>query len=225
MIAACWSASADLDPAEQVRTDRLIRRWFDLDSDLGPVNQRLSADPLLAPMVEARPRLRVLGHPIPFEAAIGTVLGQQVSVAAARTFAGRLVAAYGRSGPGGLMTFPRPEVLRDAEPEELRAAVGLTGSRSRSVQAVAAAFAERGTRSPLGRSELLALPGIGPWTADYLAVTSGDLDAFTPGDLVLRRALGGVAAPAASARAERWRPFRAYALSHLWVTGAYLGAS
>ena len=215
-------ASADLSPAEQARTDVLVRRWFDLDSDLGPVNRRLSADPLLAPMVAARPRLRVLGHPIPFEAAIGTVLGQQVSVAAARTFAGRLVAAYGMSGPGRLMMFPRPEVLRDADPEELRAVVGLTGSRSRTVQAVAAAFADRGTLLPLSRSELLALPGIGPWTADYLAVTSGDRDAFTPGDLVLRRALGGVDARAASARAERWRPFRAYALFHLWVASAYL---
>ena len=128
------------------------------------------------------------------------MLGQQVSVAAARTFAGRLVAAYGMIGPGRLMMFPRPDVLRDADPEELRAVVGLTGARARTVQAVAAAFADRATLRPLSRSELVALPGIGPWTADYLAVTSGDRDAFTPGDLVLRRALGGVDARAASAR-------------------------
>ena len=214
--------STDEHPAQPARLDLLVRRWFDLDSDLGPVNRRLSADPLLAPLVNARPRLRVLGHPIPFEAAIGAVLGQQVSLAAARTFAGRLVAAYGTIGPGRLMRFPTPDVLRDADPDELRAAVGLTGSRSRTVQAVAAAFADRGILRPLGRSELVALPGVGPWTADYLAVRSGDRDAFTPGDLVLRRALGGLDARAASARAERWRPFRAYALAHLWVTSAYL---
>ena len=212
----------DDNPAEQARMDLLVRRWFDLDSDLGPVNRCLSTDPLLAPLVAARPRLRVLGHPNAFEAAIGTVLGQQVSVAAARTFAGRLVAAYGMIGPGRLLRFPTPEVLRDADPEELRAAVGLTGSRSRTVQAVAAAFAARGTSVPLSRSELVALPGVGPWTADYLAVKSGDRDAFTPGDLVLRRALGGMDARAASARAERWRPYRAYALFHLWVASAYL---
>ena len=92
-------SSADVNPAEQARLDVLVRRWFDLDGDLGPVNRRLSADPVAGATGRRAPRLRVLGHPMPFEAAIGTVLGQQVSVAAARTFAGRLVAAYGRPGP------------------------------------------------------------------------------------------------------------------------------
>ena len=109
-------ASTNDDPAEQARMDLLVRRWFDLDSDLGPVNRCLSTDPLLAPLVATRPRLRVLGHPNAFEAAIGTVLGQQVSVAAARTFAGRLVAAYGMVGPGRFMRFPTPAALAMPNP-------------------------------------------------------------------------------------------------------------
>ena len=148
-------------------------------------------------MVEARPRLRVLGHPIPFEAAIGTVLGQQVSVAAARTFAGR---------PGGGVREERTRRPDDVSRPGGAARCGPRGaSRCASasrvpdpgrVQAVAAAFAERGTRLRSAGANSSALPGIGPWTADYLAVTSGDRDAFTPGDLVLAgRSAGSHAQP------------------------------
>ncbi len=212
--------SHDDEPDEQRRLDALVRHWFDLDSDLDPVNRHLGQDPLLGPLIAARPALRILRHPMPFEAAVGTVLGQQVSVAAARTFGGRLVAAYGSAGPEGWRRFPTPATIRDAEPEELRAAVGLTAARSRTVQAVAAAYASSGGQ-PLARAELLALPGVGPWTVDYLGVRAGDPDGFTPGDLVLRRAMGNLDARAAVRRAEAWRPFRAYALFHLWVASAY----
>jgi AraC family transcriptional regulator of adaptative response / DNA-3-methyladenine glycosylase II len=202
--------------------DERVRRWFDLDADLEGVHQVLRTDPTLAPMIISRPGLRILEYPDPFEAAIVTVLGQQVSVAAARTFAGRLVTAYGAPGPSGLTCFPTAERLVAADFTELRSAVGVTNARARTVQAVAAAFRGR-SDAPLDRSELLALPGVGPWTADYLAVRStGDRDAFPAGDLVLRQAMGGIDARAAAARSEAWRPFRAYALFHLWVSAAYL---
>lgn len=203
-----------------------VRAWLDLGTDLGAVGAVLGADPFLRPLVEGRPALRVTGTTDSFQTAVTTVLGQQVSLAAGRTFAGRLVAAFGEAGPNGLAQFPCPEALAAPEAEELRSAVGLTASRARTVRALAQAFAARGhrrgqTRLPLTRDELLALPGVGPWTADYLEVRTGNRDAYTPGDLVLRRALGGLSAPEAARRAEAWRPFRAYALVHLWTATAY----
>jgi 3-methyladenine DNA glycosylase/8-oxoguanine DNA glycosylase len=203
--------------------DARVRRWFDLGADLETVLGRLRTDPRLASIITRRPGLRILEYPDPFEAAIVTVLGQQVSVAAARTFAGRLVTAYGTPHPSGLTCFPTAEQLVSAGFSELRAAVGVTNARARTLQTVAAAFVGR-SDAPLDRAELLALPGVGPWTADYLAVRSaGDRDGFPAGDLVLRQAMGRVDARTALARAESWRPFRAYALFHLWVSAAYSG--
>lgn len=203
-----------------------VRAWLDLDRDLAIVQAALGTDPALRPLVEARPTLRVVGTTDSFQTAVTTVLGQQVSLAAGRTFAGRMVAAYGEAGPSGLLQFPTPAALAAARAEELRAAVGLTAARARTILAVAAVFAEHNHRrgdAALGlrREELLALPGVGPWTADYLEVRTGNPDAFAAGDLVLRRALGGITEPEASRRAEHWRPFRAYALVHLWTATAY----
>lgn len=204
-----------------------VHAWLDLDADLARVRAALGGDPEVGPLVRARPALRVIGTTDPFQSAVTTVLGQQVSLAAGRTFAGRLVAAFGSAGPQGLRQFPAPHDLAGADVEELRSAVGLTGSRARTILALAMAFDERDhqrgpTTLPLTRDELLALPGIGPWTADYLEVRTGNRDAFAPGDLVLRRALGGITAAQAEARSEAWRPFRAYALVHLWTAAAYL---
>jgi 3-methyladenine DNA glycosylase/8-oxoguanine DNA glycosylase len=204
-----------------------LRVWLDLDTDVAEVRSALGGDPVLAPLLEARPALRVIGTTDAFQTAVTTVLGQQVSLAAGRTFAGRLVQAYGTPGPLGLMRFPGPAPLARADPEELRAAVGLTASRARTVLAVARAFADHAGAADRGRlvltrDELLTLPGVGPWTADYLEVRTGHRDAFAPGDLVLRRSLGGITAKEAAARAEGWRPFRAYALVHLWTASAYL---
>jgi 3-methyladenine DNA glycosylase/8-oxoguanine DNA glycosylase len=178
---------------------------------------------LLAPLLAARPTLRVIGSPDHFQSAVTTVLGQQVSLAAGRTFAGRLVAAFGAPGPNGFRAFPRPETLAAADPEKLRAAVGLTRARARTVLALSQAWRDAGRE--LEPHKLLAIPGIGQWTVDYLSVRFGDRDAFTPGDLVLRRALGGVTAREAAARSEVWRPFRAYALVHLWTEAAYASGS
>lgn len=169
----------------------------------------------------------------PWETAVLTVLGQQVSLAAARTFGARLVQAFGTAGPGGYFLFPPPERLARAGTEELRAAVRITGARSRTIKALAEAVAGGLSLSAVPasggpgldagtRRALLALPGIGPWTVDYLAVrAAGDRNGFVPGDLVLRRALGVETAREATALAESWQPWRAYALFHLWTAAAY----
>lgn len=219
------------DPATASDVAQAIRRWLDLSADLGPVREALGRDPDVGPCIEARPGLRVVGTTGAFQTAVTTVLGQQVSLAAARTFAGRLVAAFGEPGPSGLTAFPTAGVLAGLDTEQLRSAVGLTAARARTVGALAAAVATAdasghhragGTHAlPLSRAELLAVPGIGPWTADYLGLRYGDRDAFAPGDLVVRRALGGVSAREAAERAEAWRPFRAYAITHLWTASAY----
>ncbi|MPV88224.1 DNA-3-methyladenine glycosylase family protein [Georgenia ruanii] len=222
------AATVHAHPGDEAEVVALVRRWLDLEVDPAAVADVLGADPLLGPLVAARPGLRVLGHVDGFEAAAVTVLGQQVSLAAARTFAGRLVAAHGGAAPLGLRAFPRPAVIAGAAPEELRAAVGITRARARTLIALAEACADgldlRPGQDPASvRRRLLALPGIGPWTADYLALRAlGDRDAFPATDLVLRRALGNPAPAAALAQAEPWRPLRAYAVTHLWTAHAYV---
>lgn len=205
-----------------------VRRWLDLDADPLLVDEALSADPLLAPLVAARPGLRVPGAVDGAETALLAVLGQQVSLAAARTFAGRLVAAFGTSAPDGLGAFPTATALAAAGPSDLREATGVTGARARSLHSVAAAAADGLRLDPSAdraatRAALLALPGIGPWTTEYVALRAlGDPDAFPAGDLVLRRALGASTARVAEDRAQHWRPWRGYALLHLWTREVFV---
>ena len=198
---------------------------------------------MLAPLVAARPGLRVVGSTDGWETAVTTVLGQQVSVAAARTFAGRLVALLGPPADPSLAgtddgagdpdgrprTFPSPQAVAAVDPARLASAIGLTGARARTVRALAEAAADGLALGPDAdpatvRAELLALPGIGPWTVDYLALRAlGDRDACPSSDLVLRRALGGITAREVEAVSQRWRPWRAYAVTHLWTEAAYAG--
>ena len=204
----------------------LAERWFGLADDLDAVRDALGPDAVLGPLVRARPGLRILGHLDGFEAAVTTVLGQQVSLAAARTFGGRLAAAYGQPGPAGLTVYPSPDRLAAVDPVELQAVVRITHARARSLHALAQACADGLVLAPGAtdvRDRLLALPGIGPWTADYLALrVLGDRDAMPVGDLVLRRALD-VASPTDVTRlAHRWRPLRAFAAVHLWTSRAYV---
>ncbi len=195
------------------------RRMLDADADPAAVAAVLGDDPLLAPLVARRPGVRVPGTVEGFEVAVRAVVGQQVSVAAARTLLGRMVATYGKplSTPDGSLThgFPTAEVLADAPLRD----VGLTAARARTLRALAAAHA--GGELPLDpgadRGEVLrrlrALPGVGPWTTSYVAMRAlGDPDAFPHSDLALRRRL-------ADADPERWRPWRAYAAMYLWTTG------
>jgi AraC family transcriptional regulator of adaptative response / DNA-3-methyladenine glycosylase II len=170
-----------------------------------------------------------------FELAVRAVLGQQVSVRAATTFAGRIVAAHGRALPAGAwsdgggpsMIFPTAEVLAEADLTR----VGLTRSRATTLNALARAVAARPALLEAGApledtlAELCALPGIGPWTAQYIAMRAlREPDAFPASDLGLLRAMetkAGRPTPAAlAARAEAWRPWRAYAALRLWTTPA-----
>jgi AraC family transcriptional regulator, regulatory protein of adaptative response / DNA-3-methyladenine glycosylase II len=202
------------------------RRLLDLDADPQAVADALGADPLLGPLVAASPGRRVPGHVDGAELAVRAVLGQQVSVGAARTLAGRLVARYGArlDPPSGTLThlFPAPDVLAGADLAE----IGMPGSRRRALAALAEALAsgqlavDPGADRAELRARLLDLPGIGPWTASYIGMRLGDPDVFLPTDVGVRQALtrlGQPADPAAAALlAERWRPWRSYALFHLW---------
>jgi AraC family transcriptional regulator of adaptative response / DNA-3-methyladenine glycosylase II len=207
--------------------ERIASRWFGLDDDLAAVARTLGADPVVGPLVRRRPSLRILGHLDGFEAAVTTVLGQQVSLAAARTFGGRLAAAFGTPGPGGLLVHPSPDRLAAVDPAELQAVVRITHARARTLHALAVACADGLELAPGAdprdvRSRLVALPGIGPWTADYLALrVLGDRDAMPVGDLVLRRALDVPDQRDVARAAEAWRPFRAFAAVHLWTAHAY----
>ena len=205
------------------------RRWLDLDADPIAIATALSDDPLIGPLLAATPGLRVLGYADTFEGATMAVIGQQVSLAATRTFGGRLVAAFGTRIGDGYAVYPTAETLAVREPREVQSVVGLTRARANTVVSLARAFAggltlDAGADPNPVRAELLAITGIGPWTVDYLSVRAlGDRDAFVPGDLVLRRALRVKTAGEATALSEAWRPYRAYALFHLWTDAAYQG--
>jgi AraC family transcriptional regulator of adaptative response / DNA-3-methyladenine glycosylase II len=196
------------------------RRLLDLDADPASVGTVLSADPALAPLVDSRPGLRVPGSVDGFELATRAILGQQVSVAAARTLAGRLVARLGPPLPcpdGGLThAFPAAEAVAGGDLGD----IGLTRARARALTALAEAVAQG--RLDLGpgadrdetRRLLLALPGVGPWTVEYVAMRAlADPDAFPGTDLVLRQAM----TQHAITDPDRWRPWRAYAAMHLWT--------
>ncbi|HWJ85923.1 MAG TPA: AlkA N-terminal domain-containing protein [Cellulomonas sp.] len=201
----------------------LARRWFGLADDVAAVGTHLAADPLLAPLVAQRPALRILGHPDGFEAAVQTVLGQQVSLAAARTFTGRFAAAFGTPGPSGLTLFPAPEAVAARSADEVQAAARVTGARARTIVALAQACADGLVLAPgvdpvRTRADLLGLPGVGPWTVEYLALrVLGDRDAFPAGDVVLRRVLDLPDTRAVAAAGAPWSPVRAFAAQHLWT--------
>ena len=202
-----------------------ISAWFDLATDIAGVERTLGTDPLLGPLIAKRPGLRLIGSPHEFEAVAATIIGQQVSLAAARTFASRMVQAYGERH-GDLHAYPTPQVLAALDQEALRATIGLTKARARTLHAAAERWAAgpvlAGLTADEARPLLLALPGVGPWTADYLLVRElQDPDTFVPTDLVVRRALA-LDARAAADRSASWAPYRSYALLHLWTEASYL---
>lgn len=207
--------------------DDLAARWFGLGDDLTAVHDALHDDPVLGPLLAARPHLRVPGHPDGFEAAVQAVLTQQVSLRAGRTTGGRLAAAYGRPHPSGLLAFPRPQDVAAADPVALQAVLRVPHARARAVHALAVACADGLPLAPGApvdevRGALLAVPGIGPWTADVVALRAlGDRDAYPSGDLVLRRALGVPHARDVAAAGRAWAPWRAFAATHLWASVGY----
>jgi AraC family transcriptional regulator of adaptative response / DNA-3-methyladenine glycosylase II len=230
-----WLTSPD-DQADAIRR---CRRLLDLDAAPSAVDGRLAADPVLAPLVAAAPGRRVPGAVDPAELAVRAVLGQQVSTAAARTHAARLVVAHGEliDDPAGGLTsvFPETAALQALDP----ATLALPESRKRTLLGLVRALAEGTVDLDLDlnarpgvhavervRAQLLALPGFGPWTVETIAMRAfGDPDAFLAGDLGVRIAaekLGLPTAPAAlTSWSRRWSPFRAYAVQHLWATGGH----
>jgi AraC family transcriptional regulator of adaptative response / DNA-3-methyladenine glycosylase II len=206
-----------------------VSQLLDLHADPGAISAVLERDPLFGEQVRANPGRRVPGHPDAEELAIRAVLGQQISVVAARNLASRLVLAYGEplARPSGTLTssFPTSAALAEVETGDLP----MPKSRQRALIALASALAagtidlSPGADRDGAERELIALPGIGGWTAAYVRMRGlGDPDAFLASDLGVRRAFEARDLPAdpraVSSRAEGWRPWRAYALMHLWAS-------
>jgi len=201
-----------------------LRRLFDLDADLPTMQRHLKADPLLARLIAERPGLRVPGAWGGLELAFRAVLGQQITVGGAIRLAGKLLAQYGEplrsSVPGLTHVFPRAAVLASAD----LAALGMPKSRGRTLSGVAQASLEDPLLFASGTARLLALHGIGDWTAQYIALRMlRDMDGFPTGDVGLLRALEvlegeRMTVRELSARAEAWRPFRGYAAQLLWTS-------
>jgi AraC family transcriptional regulator of adaptative response / DNA-3-methyladenine glycosylase II len=208
-----------------------LRRVFDLSADPQAINAHLSRDPALAPLVAARPGLRAPGGWDGLELAVRAILGQQVTVGAAIGLAGKLVAAHGEparlsaTGDARLShAFPRAERLAAAQ-----IVLGMPAARGKALTGLAAAVAEDPNILGIGRSldeavaRLKALPGVGEWTAQYIALRGmREPDAFPAADVGLMRALADEAGNRPTAadlleRAEAWRPWRAYAAQHLWA--------
>jgi AraC family transcriptional regulator of adaptative response / DNA-3-methyladenine glycosylase II len=207
------------------------RQLLDLDADPVAVRDALLCDPFLGAAVEGDPGRRVPGATDPFELAVRAVIGQQVSVPGARTVAGRLVQAAGEALPAtdGAVThlFPTPQALIELA-QRAPATFAMPAGRRRALVALAEAVAgdelvmDPGADPAEVRRALVRLPGIGPWTAEYVALRAlRDPDAFMPTDLGVRRgarAVGLSDDPAQLvAHAERWRPWRSYAMAHLWA--------
>ncbi|GAB2576317.1 DNA-3-methyladenine glycosylase 2 family protein [Dyella jejuensis] len=215
-------------PGRMLAVVTRIRRMFDLDADPQAIGVVLQATPSMRPLLRKRPGLRLPGSWDGFEVAVRAILGQQVSVAAARTLASRIVQRYGEPlpmpvAPGLERLFPSPAMLADADLRSL----GVTSARAESIRGVARAVLDGRVdfRAEQSLDEFvrrwIALPGIGEWTAHYMAMRAlSHPDAFPAADLILRRAAAGgeeaLGTRALTTLAEAWRPWRAYAVMHLW---------
>jgi AraC family transcriptional regulator of adaptative response / DNA-3-methyladenine glycosylase II len=202
------------------------RRLLDLDADPEAIAAQLEPDRVLGALVRDRPGMRVPGCVEGFEIAIRAIVGQQVSVPAARTVLGRLAARYGEplAEPAGPVThrFPAPEALAEVDPAELP----FPRRRADALRALARLAVDDGVRFDAGADSaaalgaLLEIPGVGPWTASYVAMRAfADPDAFLPTDVGVRHGLKrlGVGPGRAVEVAEAWRPWRSYAVMQLWA--------
>jgi AraC family transcriptional regulator of adaptative response / DNA-3-methyladenine glycosylase II len=232
--ALCAQVSVSLTAVLMPLVKRL-RRMFDLDAQPHVIAEHLVHDVALAPSARAHAGLRVPGAFSGFETAVRAILGQQVSVQAATTLCGRWATAFGEP-----IATPYPELSRlsplasrvAAASERELSSLGILPARARTLRVLAEAVAnETLVLEPPVAAEsvmqaLLEVPGIGAWTAQYIAMRAlGWPDAFPDSDLGIRKALGGVSASAARTRAEGWRPWRAYAAMHLWATLSNPGRS
>jgi AraC family transcriptional regulator of adaptative response / DNA-3-methyladenine glycosylase II len=199
-----------------------IRSMFDLNADWAAIAQGLGTDPELGTLISGAPGLRVPGCWNGFELTVRAILGQQISVKGATTLAGRIANSFGQpfSGPAGLThIFPTPEILADAR----LSSVGLTKKRAETIRALARAVCSGEIRfegirdSSAFLTRLVEIPGIGSWTAQYVAMRAlGEPDGFPTGDLGLLRASGLRTSHELEKRAEAWRPWRSYATMYLW---------
>jgi AraC family transcriptional regulator, regulatory protein of adaptative response / DNA-3-methyladenine glycosylase II len=223
-VLATFALGAVADVATAVHR---CRQLLDLDADPRTYTSVLGEDESLAPLVAANPGLRAAGTVDPAETAIRAVLGQQVSLGAARTLAARLVTLAGDplEQPDGSLThaFPASEAIAAADLDT----IGMPAQRRRTLSAIAERLAAGTLELDAGADrdevsrQLLEIPGIGPWTASYVALRAlRDPDAFPAGDLGLRHAAAGLGIPdderGLAAHAERWRPWRTYAAHYLW---------
>jgi AraC family transcriptional regulator of adaptative response / DNA-3-methyladenine glycosylase II len=209
------------DTSDLVAVVARVRRLLDLDADPVAIDAVLGSDPALAPLIGKRAGIRSPGTLDGFETAVRTIVGQQISVAGARTVLGRIVSRYGRPAFEGepWLLFPTADELAAVDPAELP----MPRARARSVVAVAEAFAngaialDTGVDRDDARRRLLALPGVGPWTADYLLMRgTAHPDVLLGSDLVIRRAARDLGIELSGGRAE-WAPWRSYATYHLWA--------
>jgi AraC family transcriptional regulator of adaptative response / DNA-3-methyladenine glycosylase II len=223
-------------PAQMLGVVNKLRRMFDLDASPQSISDALKESPVLRPMLRKRPGLRLPGGWDGFEIAVRAILGQQVSVAAARTLATRIVQHFGTPVVSPVAElqrlFPGPELLVDAD---LRS-IGLTTARAATVRGVAQALLDGRidfrSEQPLDEfvERWVALPGIGEWTAHYMAMRAlSHPDAFPAADLILRRVAAGdgpeLSTKALTSLAEGWRPWRAYSVMHLWRSASDAAAS
>lgn len=220
-----------LTPALPALLGRL-RNLFDLSARPDVITAHLASDPMLSQRVAANPGLRVPGAFDGFELAVRAILGQQVSVKAATTLAGRFAEAYGRP----IVTpydeirrlSPLPEAVAEAKPSAI-ASLGITGPRAASIVALAREISsgrlrlDAGTDHQVASGQLVSLPGVGPWTAAYVAMRAlCSPDAFPASDMVIRKNLGGVTTARAEEMSLAWSPWRSYATLHLWRAGPIL---
>jgi AraC family transcriptional regulator of adaptative response / DNA-3-methyladenine glycosylase II len=214
------------DPQALLSIVERVRQMFDLGADPAVIREHLMDDPLLATPLSQHPGMRTPGAWDGFELAVRAILGQQVSVRAATTIAGRIAGLFGQRlvDDGGLnRLFPTPVTLSSADLER----AGVMPARARTIRALARRVADGSISFAAGREAssaaeaVMEIPGIGDWTAQYIAMRAyGEPDAFPSGDLVLRRVAGGLTAKELERRSQSWRPWRSYAVMLLWQSAS-----
>jgi len=216
---------SDGDVRDTSQLVRKVQQWLDLNADPDSINDVLGRDEILRPLVKRRPGMRVPTTVEAWETLVRAVVGQQVSVSGATTVLGRLVAATRSSTDTELVAFPSPNQVAELGVDRV-AQLGMPGARARTIVTVAQAVAEgqvdlRNPDTQALRAALLAMPGLGPWTVNYLNIRGlGDPDAFPETDLIIRQNASRLGLPdnarALAGYAQVWSPWRAYAAHHIW---------